>query len=183
MSTYTSLADAIDDCILTAGESISATLAFDDYPATTHTVKYFFRQELTHREATCSASGSNHVLAVAASITELWQTGRVLFSAIATNDSTDAAERCDYGVLDVHPNPAIVTHAQKVLMAIRAVIEGRASDDQLTVALGDVQLRNMTPKELSEWEGAYHDRVQAEMDRAAGMLGASNRRTIQTRFT
>ena len=61
------------------------------------------------------------------------------------------------------------THAQKVLDAIEAVIEGRATQNQRNVTVGDKTIGYLSLRELLEAKLAYEDIVESERAEAEGL--------------
>ena len=176
----TILADAIT--YITAGETLSATLTRADYPPSTHSLEYRFRHAGGTFTATCTESGSNYILTVAASVTEDITPGDVLFVGYATVTATSAVVKIDSGSIKVYANPVKETTNARALRAIRARIEGRATDDQLTLSLGDVTLGYMKMDELIKAESLFARRVAGEMEKAVVAAGGPSRRRILTRF-
>ena len=85
------------------------------------------------------------------------------------------------GRVEIMPDPAaatgdIRTHAERVLEAIRAVIEGRATKDQESYSIAGRSLSRTPLSDLLELERRYAARVaaeRAERERAAGRGGSS----------
>ena len=85
----------------------------------------------------------------------------------------------------IHPDPATATadirsHAERVLDAIRAVIEGRATKDQESYSIAGRSLSRTPLGELLALERRYAARVASEASARDGASGAS--RTISVRF-
>ena len=71
------------------------------------------------------------------------------------------------------------SHAKRVLDALEAVIEGRASKSQLRQKVGGVEVEHMSLSELVKFCGIFRAKVRKE-DVLAGT--ATPNRTIKTRF-
>lgn len=79
----------------------------------------------------------------------------------------DDRRTVDDGRITVRPNPAaatgdVRTHAERVLEAIRAVIEGRATKDQESYSIGGRSLSRTPLDDLMRLETRYARRVAAE---------------------
>lgn len=87
----------------------------------------------------------------------------------------------DSGVFEILPSLASGdgrTHNQKILAMIDDVIEGRASQNQLSVSVGDKSIRYMTHNELIDMRSHYAELVDEE----ATALSGHNNQTYVTRF-
>lgn len=71
------------------------------------------------------------------------------------------------------------SHVKKVLDAVRAAIEKRASKTQLQQTVDGVSVQYMTPEQLRDTEAYYSRKYRKEEARKAGK---SSRRTIGPRF-
>ena len=78
---------------------------------------------------------------------------------------------------------AEISHAQKVLNSINAVIEKRATTDHdaYTVANG-LSVTRMKIADLLQWKTFYENEVRRENDAALLAEGSRIKRKIQTRF-
>jgi hypothetical protein len=71
------------------------------------------------------------------------------------------------------------TKNQRILDLIDAVLEGRASKNQLASAVGDMSITYLKPSELINFRAHYQDMVDDEIAALTGL----NRQTYITRFT
>lgn len=142
-----------------------------DYPATSWTLKYWLKKTGAtgaNFSITASADGSNFDVTVPASTTSGYTAGRYTWSAQVTGGSSEAYE-VDTGSLEILPrydqaaNLDDRTHARKVLEAIEAVIENRATLDQQEYTIGNRSLKRMTVEELMRFRQLYRNEVQAEL--------------------
>jgi hypothetical protein len=92
--------------------------------------------------------------------------------------------KVDEGVLTVVPNfttAAVLdqrTHARKVLDAIRAVLENRATLDQEEMTIGSRSLKRTPLKDLLGLEKEYAARVRTEENREAVANGAAPKNRV-----
>jgi hypothetical protein len=141
-----------------------------DYPASSWTLKYWFkktgatqanfldhgnrRRRQLRRQRRCATTGA-------------YTAGDYTWAAIVTGGSTEAYE-VDRGRLkllaryDQAANLDDRTHARKVLDAIEAVIENRATLDQQEYTIGSRHLKRMTAAELVAFREKYRGLVAQE---------------------
>ena len=74
------------------------------------------------------------------------------------------------------------THAKKVLDAIEAVIEARASVDQMRIVIAGRELSKTSIPDLMKLRMAYKAEVEAEIAEAQIDAGLSSKQKILTRF-
>jgi len=162
--------------LLTAGDTLNFTAVVSDYPATGGwTLKYHLAPRVSGSviDITATASGSDYLVQVSSSTTGGWAAGYYTWSAYVEK----AGERytVSRGQLEIRAASASMaagvdnrTHARKVLDAIRAVIENRATLDQQEYTIGNRSLKRMTGDELQRLEKSYATRVADEETIAAG---------------
>lgn len=172
---------------ITAGDTVKWTRSLSDYLASDGWVlTYALRNEAGSIDITASADGDNHLVDVAASVTAGWPAGSYSWHGYVTK----AAERysVDTGHIEIKQNLAATvshdgrSHVKKVLDAIEAVLEERATEKQLAYSINGRTL-SLTPlAELytlrSQYIQEYRREVNAE--RLANGLGSS--RKVLTRF-
>jgi hypothetical protein len=167
----------------TAGETKTQTVCFDSsYSAASNSLRYEFRGEEDAFGVDCTDTGTSFRLLIPAATTRDIRPGDYVYVAYATNDSTSVVTVVDGGALTLKPNPVRVSHSQRCLQAIRARIEGRATQDQLTVQMGDVMLQHMTMAQLLAAESVFSARVKAEMSNAIGSVSTSGKGRLLTEF-
>jgi hypothetical protein len=156
-----------------------------DYPAPTWTLSYYFKNPTANFNFNAAADGVNFAVTVAKATTAAYAAGRYKWFAFVDN-GTQRFE-VDRGELEVLPNLAVAgnlddrTHARKVLEAIEAVIEGRASKDQEEYTIGNRSLKRTPLEELAKMRIRYKQEAAAEeaADRLANGYGSP--RKIQIR--
>lgn len=179
---------AIEPSSVTAGDSIIWTKSLPDYPASSGWVlSYALRSRTTSVTITASASGINHLVSVPAATSAGWQAGLYSWQAYVSK----GAERYTVatGNLLIRANLAAAganydprSHCKRVLDAIEAVIEGRASTGDQQITIDGTQLVKMTSEQLIALRSRYllwHREEQAAERIAAG-LGSG--RNIKMRF-
>lgn len=176
--------------LLTAGDTLDFTTSVPDYPASAGwTLKYRLapRAAGTAIDITATADGDDYAVQVVAATTASWATGYYTWTAYVEL----GAERYTVGrgQLQIRAASASLaaatdgrTHARKVLDAIEAVIEGRASIDQQEYSINGRQLKRTPLADLMRMRNLYRNEVRNEeaADRlAAGLGGGGN---IRVRF-
>lgn len=168
---------------MTAGENIAETVSFDDHLASAGwSCKYAFRgMSAFEIDADTNSDGDSFDLKFTYTETEQLIPGIYAYTGFVLKASDRI--KVDSGTIEIFANPGLETHAQKVLKAIRAVIEGRASSDQLTISLADTQLQYMTPDELMKLEQTYLGRVNREISRMSTNRDGPAIGMLASRFT
>lgn len=156
-----------------------------DYPPASYTLKYSLRlatSAATEIEITATASGADFVVEVPSATTAGYTAGRYYWQMYITRNSDAQRALLARGVVDVLTNEDASatdprTHARKVLDAIEAVIENRASKDQEEYAINGRSLKRTPIPELLVLRGKYQAEVLAEerADRIRRGLDAGGR--------
>jgi hypothetical protein len=130
---------------LQAGESLAATLGYDDFPRSAGwaLVVQILGPTGPAGSVACGAASDadSFSFSLPASATTTWPGGKYAYSVQATLASPATVSIAERGVFQVLPNPTNTTAAMTILAAINAVILGAAGDDQLTVSVDGVQLK------------------------------------------
>ena len=186
MSTLTALTHFPDD--LVAGTTWLVQRTLDEFKASEGwTLEYQFSNaggSLTSQ--TCTAVGDDFLLSVAATVTADFAVGTYYWQSIATsNDSVPLVSVAEHGKLNILPQfTAAVdyrSHNQKMLDAIKAMLEGKATSDaqEYNINTGTTQrhLKLLTWKELMDAKDRYTGLVATERrkaDRARGIHRSTN---------
>lgn len=119
------------------------------------------------------ADGSQHLIDVQASITATWQPSDYGYSVRAIHTSGEVYE-IERGTLTITADMQTVTdgdfrsHAQKVLAAIEATIEGRATIDQERYRINNRELYRTPMADLLKLRSQYRNEVRQEKAKACG---------------
>lgn len=119
-------------------------------------------------------SGTQHIINVPAGTTATWAAGNYGFSIRATNNLSGEVYEIDSGNLTVIGDMQTLTdgdfrtHAQKVLDAIEAMIEGRATIDQERYRINNREVYRTPMADLLKYRAKYRAEVQKEQARACG---------------
>lgn len=123
-----------------------------------------------------SVVGSTYTVNIPASATQSLEPGTYVWVLTATGSGTYAGRRdtVDYGRFDVQPNVAVAapgdlqTHAEKMLAAVKATLEGRVTSDVLSYTIGGRQVVKMAADELLRWRRHYEWEVYREKNPGRG---------------
>ncbi len=91
--------------------------------------------------------------------------GALHYAIKATRLADDVAMTVERGVITVAPDPALAdprSHAERMLDAIEALLENRASKDVQSYAIAGRNLTKLTVDELQRWRRFYRSEVARE---------------------
>lgn len=175
-----------------AGDTLHWQRELDDYlPGDGWTLKYVAVTTGQQITITATVVGTIYDIFLTSSATAAFNTGRWHWQAYVTRSPGGIEERytVSEGDWDIYANLATVTggvdsrsHAKKVLDALEAMIEGKASIDQQEYTIHGRSLKRLSPAELIQWRSFYKNEYAREVtaDRIAQGLGARNK--LVTRF-
>ncbi len=159
-----------------AGESLKWTVSLSDFPASAGwTLRYALVNDSAIYRFDTDASGDDHAVDVPAATTAQWVPGSYHWTAYVDNASGerhvvgDGTVRVLHDVTSSKPSDTR-SHARKVLDAIEAALEKRASQadiDLLRAQFGEQRIER-DPAKLIELRDRYRAEVRAE-ERAAAI--------------
>lgn len=171
------------------GITVKWTKSLSDYkPENGWVLKYSFVQSGSQRSVTATDNGDSTFLTtidVATSV--LFNTGIYHWQAFVTKggERYKVAE----GSLEVKPDFETLTtgydarsHVAKVLAAIEAVMEKKATKDQLSYTIEGVSLERMPPEQLIKWRNQYQIEYNRELQAERINAGNSPGNIIKVRF-
>ena len=174
---------------LVAGDTWKWERSLSDYPASdSWSLTYYLRKSGSSAiTITSSANVDAHLVTVAAATTASYTPGTWDFRGYVTK----SGERYEVfnGILEVETNPATAassydprTHAEKVIDAIEAVLESRATKEILNFSVEANSLSSIPHADLLALRSRY--RIEVEREKAAERLkmGRGSGRRILTRF-
>lgn len=74
------------------------------------------------------------------------------------------------------------SHVKKVLDALDALLEGKATEDMAEMSIGNRSLKKMGPDELLKWKKYYSELYRRELDQKAISEGKKPKSRILVRF-
>ena len=161
-----------------------------DYPIASYSLKYSARLEnagSTEIEITASESGSDYIVEVGQATTAAYTAGVYHWQAYIIRTSDSERITVDSGTWEVKANRDAATtdprgHVKKVLDAIEAVIESRASKDQESYSIAGRSLGRTPIADLILLRDKYRAEYVRETrnERIANGLGHGG--IIKTRF-
>jgi hypothetical protein len=169
-----------------AGRTWKWTRDLSDYPAGTWTLTYYFKNAVSNFAIVATAAGTTHSVSVAKATTAGYRPGLYDWQAIADNGTESYV--ADSGQLTVAQDFATAgnydrrTHARKVLDAIEATLERRATSDQLSMSLGNRSISRIAPEELRALRDRYRQEVRAEERAERIANGGSVNNSVRVRF-
>ena len=174
---------------LIAGDTWKWTRDLTDYPAGTWTLAYYFENSSATFTVTATASGTTHSVTVAAATTAPYRAGRYRWYARANSGAEYYTVANEFGWMDVLADPAAAgkfdrrSHARKVLDAVEATIEGRATSDQLAMSIAGRSISRTPITELITLRDKYRWEVMAEQDAEALAAGLGSKKRIFVRMS
>lgn len=150
------------------------------YPTATYTLKYRFSRLTstgTVLSITAAKTGSEHVVEVSQTVTGGYTADEYYWQAVVIRDSDSEEVVVDEGfwtlINDLDTDVDTRSHNYKVLVAIRATIEGTASKEQTSYSIAGRSLSRRSPEELMALEREYAQRVKNDREQAKRKSGRS----------
>ena len=145
-----------------------------DYPPASHSLKYVLRLHATGTEIeiTANESGNDYLVEVLSATTAAYTAGFYVWQAYIIRTSDSQRVTIGTGTVELVADRDTATgdprtHARKVLDAIEAVLENRATVDQQEYSIAGRSLKRMPIDELIKLRKTYQAEVDAE-ERPAG---------------
>jgi hypothetical protein len=153
-----------------AGDTLQFTTSVEGYPASAGWVLTYRLGPVVSGAAitmTATASGDDYAVSVAASATAAWTAGE--YTWYATLALGAARYSLAEGRITIKPNPATLTvgtdarsHAKRMLLAVEAVLEGRATKDQQAYTVGDISITRIPVEQLISLRDTYRAELAAQ---------------------
>lgn len=163
-----------------------------DYPTADYALTYEFHEDSggggSHKfSITATETTNDYLIEIASATTATYATGVFHWYAFITRTSDSERIAIDDGYAKIELNFADTnadhrSHAKKVLDAIEAVLENRASQDQMSYSIAGRSLSRMSIDDLMR----FRDRYRAEYNRELKKWRIKNKQdtgnTIKARF-
>jgi hypothetical protein len=169
---------------ITAGLTLELSVTLTAYPAPEWGLTVLLRGPQSH-DLQAVADGAQHRISVDAPTTASWTPGEYWYSVRATNGGT--VHQVEEGTITVRPDLASASagydgrgHAEKVLAAIEAVLENRASQDQQSYTINNRSLQRTPIGDLLKLRSFY--RAEVARLKAAGKGNGLLGRLARVRF-
>lgn len=136
---------------------------------------------------TATLTNGEYIIEVSAATTAAYAVGGYQWVALITRDSDSERVRIGYGTLEVKPDPSTSTadtrsHAKIALDAIEAVLETRATQDQMSYTINGRSLERTPIKHLRELRDYYKAEVAKEEKAEAVRQGKNSGNQIKVRM-
>lgn len=160
-----------------------------DYPTASYSLSYEFNliDGATVSNFTLTASESNNEYVIESTNTTSYAKGEYNWIAYITRSSDSARIKIGEGFTEIQDNYATTTnsvrsHAKKVLDAIEAVIENRATMDQSSMSIAGRSLSRLTVDELMTFRDRYKTEYLKEIKKARIKNNKDSGNAIKVRF-
>jgi hypothetical protein len=163
-----------------------------DYPVASYQLKYSFRlltSAATEISITASESSSpeEYQVEVASSTTATYTAGDYTYQEYIIRSSDSERFVYSTGIVTVEPDLDTNTsdprsNARKILDGLQAMLENRASIDQMSMSIAGRSLSRMTPAEIRDWERHYKYLVSLETKKMRIKKGQPTGSEIKVKF-
>jgi hypothetical protein len=178
----------IEPSEIVSGDTIQWKKSLSDYPASDgYTLKYSIINASNKYDITASASGDDHLITISAATSASYAPGIYTWTSYVEK-GTDRYT-IGSGTIKIKPNLAAQTagydnrsHVKKVLDAIEALLEGKASRDAQGISIGGTAITKMAIDELLKWRDKYRIEYQAEAARENIALGKKAKNRIKAQL-
>ena len=163
-----------------------------DYPLADYTMTYHFSGDsggggTHHFTLSATEADNNYYFEKPSSETESLSVGDWEWQLYAFRTSDSERITLDYGLAkfvygELDTNNDLRSHAKKVLDAIEAVIEGRATIDQSSFSLAGRSLSRMSIDELMTFRDRYNAEYKREVKRSRIRNGKGSGNSVPVKF-
>lgn len=163
-----------------------------DYPIASYGLTYEFHEDSggggSHKfTITATEAESTYFIEVPAATTAGYNAGDYIWNAYITRTSDSERVLVDSGRTEIKLNLAdtnadLRSHAKKVVDAIEAVIEGRATIDQSSMSIAGRSLSRLTIDELLLFRDRYRAEYLKEIKAARARNKSYTGNTVKIRF-
>lgn len=179
---------AVEPTTFRAGDSVKWNLTLADYPASIWTLQYVLINAYAKHVFSAAADGDDYAVRIAPADSAKYAAGVYAWHASVTDGTDRYTIRA--GAMTVSPdfsNPDITdldtrSHAVKMLAAIEAVIEGRASDAEASYSIGGRSIQFYSPTELYDLKKKYAGDVARERAAARRKAGKKSLNNVRVRL-
>lgn len=163
-----------------------------DYPTGDYALTYEYHEDSggggNHKfTITATEANDTYYVEVPTTTTENYHSGDYIWAAYITRSSDSARIQIDEGRTKITANFAdtnadLRSHAKKVLDALEAVIEGRATIDQSSMSIAGRSLSRMSIDELMTFKDRYTTEYLKEIKAARSKNKSPTGNTVKVRF-
>ena len=178
---------------ITAGDNVAWTETLTDYPATSWSLAVDLRsKDRPPVTITTTPSGADFSITILPAVSALWKSGIYNWQAyVYTGSPPNFTDKrtIERGTIEILPNLTTFSasddprsHVKKVLDALEAVIEGKATSDQLSYSIAGRSISKMSPTEILQWRDLYKAEYRNELNAENIAKGVSSSKRIGVRF-
>lgn len=195
MTTPTVTPPCFEPAVIVAGDNVQWTRVFDDYDPINYTLSYALMPISGPRIIiTAGNYGDNKtfLVNVPGATTEAWVPSPVgepyLWQAYITDGSSNRTTLYN-GRMTIKPDfttAPVQDYRSTVAITLQnlyAVIQGKATADQMSYTIRGRSLSRMPPKELLEWLDFYEELLDREIRQEAVDQGRPNKGKLLARFS
>ena len=162
-----------------------------DYPLDEYALEYRFTEDSTGNTnaftIAATEAESTYLVEIASAVTASLTAGDYQWAAFIIRSSDNQRVVIDQGRTEILPNLQNTTadlrsHAKKVLDAIEAVLENRASQDQMSYSIAGRSLSRMSIDDLMTFRNRYRAEYLREIKLARIKNKQASGNTIKVRF-
>tara|TARA_Y100000592_G_scaffold83958_1_gene134313 strand:+ start:99 stop:689 length:591 start_codon:yes stop_codon:yes gene_type:complete len=163
-----------------------------DYPVGSYALTYEFHEDSggggTHKfTLTATEADDTYYIESASSTTTGYSVGDYIWEAYITKSSDSNRVMVDSGRTKITQNLAdtnadLRSHAKKVVDAIEAVIENRATIDQQSMSIAGRSLSRMSIDDLLNFRNQYKNEYLRELKKARVKNGSASGSVIRVKF-
>lgn len=171
-----------------AGDSIAWKKTLADYPASAGWVLAYALRGATKIDFNAVASGDDYLVNVLAATSAAWIAGFYTWTSYVTK----AGQRytVEQGAVEIHADPVGLAagvdqrpHCRRVLDAIEALLEGKATRDQREYEIDGIRISRMDITELLRWRALYRQEWQAYLRSQQANKGKRRNGRVLVRFS
>ena len=170
-----------------SGDSIAWRKSLTDYPASAGWALSYALRGPAQVDIATTADGDGHLVSVGSAATSTWTAGFytwTLFASLGADRYTVAQ-----GSIEILADPATVAvgtdqrpHCKRVLDAIEALLEGKATRDQREYEIDGIRISRMEIADLLRWRTVYRREWSAFLKSQQVAKGKSRGRRVLMRF-
>lgn len=180
----------VEPTLIYAGTTWRWERSLSNFPPATWTLIYYFRSSDGKYSFNLPTINSNGVFRVNYSSTNTDTIAPAIYQGQGFVTSGNDRFIIYQGQLEILPDfklqetgKDLRTHAQKVLEAIKALLEGRFTDDASSYSVAGRSITKLTPLELIETKHEYERIVIAELRQNRAKQGLETGQVIRANFT
>jgi hypothetical protein len=181
---------SLEPSVVVAGDNVQWLRALDDYSAADYTLKYALMPTtgaVINITASTYTDGTSFWVNESSTTTEKWAPGEYLWQASVTDTNSNRTTlfpgriviKPDFATAPVANYQSVV---KQTLDALYALIQGKATSDQMNYTIRGRSLSRMQPKELLDWLDFYEELYDRETRKEANQQGRSNKGKIVISF-